>query len=288
MTESYFVSVIIPLYNRESTIERAINSALKQDYVKEIIVIDDGSRDNGPLIVENLSKSYPIIKLIRTNNNNGAAAARNIGINIAKYEYIAFLDSDDEWMENKILLQFQSLQNNPEIDCVYTGVFEINKDLIIKKNAIYYENPIKYLLYWNYIGSTSTCLIKKSALKAVSGFDTSLEARQDLDLWLRLTLNGSRFLPINKPLTFIHLDSDNRISNNILKKIRAHEYFIKKHLNVMIKYPIALSKNYLRLAYFYKINHNKSISKEYYKKAWMYNKSFKTFKNYIFHCILNL
>lgn len=113
------VSVVIPMYNSEKTIEQVLGSVISQTAISEIaeiIVVDDGSTDSSALLVEEFIRTHPTssILLIRQ-PNGGVSSARNHGIRIAKGEYIALLDSDDLWMPQKIERQLQILNNNPEI-----------------------------------------------------------------------------------------------------------------------------------------------------------------------------
>ena len=109
------VSVIIPNFNGALYLKEAVNSVLEQDYVtKEIIVVEDGSTDNS---VELLKAFGPKISLIES-KNKGASTARNIGISVAKGEYIAFLDSDDIWESNKLRLQIEYMRTH-KLDLVY-------------------------------------------------------------------------------------------------------------------------------------------------------------------------
>jgi len=97
------VSVIIPTYNRAHLVGRSIQSVINQTYQDfEIIVVDDGSTDNTEDIIKEFQKKDKRIKHIKHNKNKGGSAARNTGIRAARGEYIAFLDSDDEWMPTKL------------------------------------------------------------------------------------------------------------------------------------------------------------------------------------------
>ncbi len=117
MEINYKVTAVIPAYNREKTIKRCIDSVLAQTYpVFEIIVADDGSTDR---TVDIIKQEYgSAVKIIRQ-NHKGAQAARNVGIMAARGEYVAFLDSDDEWLPEKIELQVQELCKNA--DAVVSG-----------------------------------------------------------------------------------------------------------------------------------------------------------------------
>ena len=105
------VSIIIPTYNRAHLIGRAIQSVLNQTYQNfEIIVVDDGSTDNTEEMIKEFQKHDKRIKYIRHEKNRGGAAARNTGIKVARGEYIAFQDSDDEWLPEKLEKQMDVFQ----------------------------------------------------------------------------------------------------------------------------------------------------------------------------------
>lgn len=111
-------SVVIPMYNSQDTIIRAIESIIKQtraDLIDEIIVVDDGSTDQSCNIVEEYSRNCEIPIVIIKKPNGGAASARNIGIRRASNDYIALLDADDEWLPRKIEIQNKVFEKNPEI-----------------------------------------------------------------------------------------------------------------------------------------------------------------------------
>ena len=116
------VSIILPTYNRAYIIEKGINSLLNQTYQDfEIIIVDDGSTDNTEEIIKKLQEKDKRIKYIKLKTNKGAATARNIGIKAARGEYIAFQDSDDEWMHEKLEKQVKVLDTSSKEVVVYTG-----------------------------------------------------------------------------------------------------------------------------------------------------------------------
>ena len=140
VAERPLVSVVIPVYNRMDTIERSINSVLNQTYKNiEIIVIDDGSIDDTLKIIEHLSISD--IKVLKQ-NHGGANAARNLGISAAKGEFIAFQDSDDEWLPDKLEKQITYMLEGGYEAC-YCPFFLYEK----KSNGVFfpdYQNKQKY------------------------------------------------------------------------------------------------------------------------------------------------
>jgi glycosyltransferase involved in cell wall biosynthesis len=107
------LSVVLPLYNGERFVEKAIKSVLAQAHLPadcELIVVDDGSTDGGAEHCRKLANQHPAIRLVNHRGNRGVAAARNLGVQLARGEYLAFIDQDDEWTSEKWLRQYQVLQ----------------------------------------------------------------------------------------------------------------------------------------------------------------------------------
>jgi glycosyltransferase involved in cell wall biosynthesis len=180
------ISVIIPTYNREAFIIRAVNSVLNQSIkVDEIIVVDDGSSDNTKEVLKSSKIRY--IK----QENLGVSAARNTGIKAAKYEYIAFLDSDDTWHNNKISEHINYHKKNPEVKASYTKEVWIrnNKIISLKKYQEKEEPTFINSLSLCKIG-TSTFFSHKSIFDELGFFDENLKVCEDYDLWLRILLNN--------------------------------------------------------------------------------------------------
>lgn len=180
------VSVIIPFYNRKATIIRAINSVFNQTYQDfELILINDGSTDDGLNLLDQVKKSFRLIN----QSNLGVSAARNAGIELAKYEWIAFLDSDDEWLPDKLEKQVQFISENPELKWVHGEEFWIRNGKRV--------NPMKkhqkgggdqFLASLDLcLISPSTVMLKKSLLEQVGGFREDFPVCEDYDLWLKLT-----------------------------------------------------------------------------------------------------
>ena len=181
------ISVVIPTYNRYEFLKRALKSVYAQSYqAKEIIVIDDGSLDN----TSQIQKDFPDIKYFYQ-NNNGVSSARNLGIKKSSYEWIAFLDSDDEWHEDKLRLQKEFHLTNKNILISYTDERWIRDSKEIKV-------PKKYQKVGGYVFNEclSHCIIAPSAsiihkdiLSKIGFFDEALEVCEDYDLWLRVAID---------------------------------------------------------------------------------------------------
>lgn len=181
------VSVVIPTYNRADTITRAISSVLAQDYAPlEIIVVDDGSTDATAWIVEQLGDER--VRLVRQ-ANGGVAAARNRGIAEARGAFVAFLDSDDEWLPGKLAAQVALFRaGSPHLGFVYSGYESIAADGTRTRHEAAHRGWIyRDLLAGNVVtGCGSTTVFRREALALVGGFDTDLPANEDYDLVLRV------------------------------------------------------------------------------------------------------
>lgn len=181
MDKNILVSVIIPMYNSEKTIKKTIDSVLNQDYKNlEIIVIDDGSEDRSYEIVYTLSQLYTI-KLIKQ-ENKGPSSARNLGIENSNGKFIAFLDSDDYWMNDKISKQLKVFFNNKKIGIVATRVE--NKKYHSKLEGITYKKFLFSIRGFNI--NTPTVMIKREVVKEVGYFNESMKYSEDAEYWFRI------------------------------------------------------------------------------------------------------
>jgi glycosyltransferase involved in cell wall biosynthesis len=183
--ENPAISVIIPAFNRIWCLETALQSVWEQtfrDY--EVIVIDDGSTDDTPALL----RQFPEVRVHRWEDNRGVSAARNQGIQMARGEWICFLDSDDQWLENKLQAQVDWVQSHPECEASYTDEVWIRKGVRVnpKNKHRKYSGDIFQQCLPLCIISPSSIMMRASILKAIGGFDIDLAACEDYDLWLRL------------------------------------------------------------------------------------------------------
>lgn len=185
------ISVIIPAFNSEQFIVQAIESVFFQTYQNfELIVVDDGSRDNTRNILENY-KDTKNISLI-SQKNQGAAAARNAGIKSSRGDYISFLDSDDVWLPRKLEVQKKCIESKPKIGVVYSDWSTFDENGIIEENfPLSRKLPrpsgdIFNELIGSCLLSTITVMIKKEVFNDVGYFDEHLVRGEDYDLWLRI------------------------------------------------------------------------------------------------------
>lgn len=187
------VAVVIPAYNSESTIEETINSVLSQTFVDfEIIVVNDGSTDRTKHIVEKLMGRDSRIKL-HTQENHGLSAARNTGIRLANSTYVAFLDSDDHWLPDKLSNQLRLFDMAPCTIAVASNFFvESNRQLEhgITPNLNFSFNTLNLIFGLTFIpGSASSIILRSEAFDDLL-FDEDLKFAEDLDFWIRLTRLG--------------------------------------------------------------------------------------------------
>jgi glycosyltransferase involved in cell wall biosynthesis len=227
MVQNPCVSVIIPTYNRAEMLIRAIRSVLKQTFKDyELIIVDDGSTDDTAKIL----KDYKAHKFryIRYNSNKGGAFARNLGIDNSKGKYIAFLDSDDEWLPAKLEKQTKFIENCPaRVGAVYCLV--LNKNDVIRKNS---SKPKRGNVYGDLLRgwcppTTSSFLIKAQALKRGVRFDGALPSFQDYDLWIRLS-EYWEFDFVPEQLVIFHHHESDRISKDLMPRINGLDSFMDK------------------------------------------------------------
>ena len=180
------ISVIVPTYNRVHQLPRALDSILCQSCSpKEIIVVDDGSTDETSAL---MTSEYPEIVFIQQ-QNTGVSSARNVGIKRASGDWIAFLDSDDEWLPEKLEIQMKALYENPGKKICHTNEIWIRngKRVNPKKKHEKFGGWIFQKCLPLCCISPSSVIIHKSIFKEIGLFDYSLPVCEDYDLWLRIT-----------------------------------------------------------------------------------------------------
>ena len=186
------ISVVIPCYNAADDVGNAIRSVLQQtrdDYIREVIVVNDGSTDRSEGIIRRWERKDKRIQYIYQ-ENSGPSAARNTGIDRSSQEYIAFLDADDCWLERKIEVQVQFLREHSQVGLLYTDAFRQRLDgetRRIHANHLDFqrEDNLEQLFAKGGPILTPTVVMKSRCFDKVSGFDSSLPKGQDSDLWLR-------------------------------------------------------------------------------------------------------
>ncbi len=192
------VSVIIPVYNRRHMVCQAAESVLAQSYKSiELIVVDDGSTDNVGAALAPYGDSITVL----TRENRGVSAARNVGVARSRGKYVAFLDSDDLWLPEKLNRQVAFLEANPEARICQTEEIWNKNDRRInpkkrhrKPSGMIFMPSLELCLV-----SPSAVMLEKSFFLETGGFDESLPACEDYDLWLRISCRYPIYL-IDEPL----------------------------------------------------------------------------------------
>lgn len=228
------VSVIIPVYNRPFFIKEAMISVLNQTYKNyELLVYDDGSTDNTPKVIEKVINFYKSsnIKFYRHQKKMGPSFARNKAVSFANGEYIAFLDSDDLWFKNKLITQIKYMLENSWDICQTDEIWIRNNKKVNPQKK--HEKISGYIFEKSLdlcIVSPSAVMIKKSFFIAMGGFDESLPACEDYDLWLRISYAHEIHL-IPKKLVIKRGGHGDQLSKNVPCLDKYRIYSIQKILN---------------------------------------------------------
>lgn len=237
------VSIIIPTHNRSHLLVRALKSVFKQSYVNyEVIVVDDNSTDDTVKTIRKISD--PRLQILLLEKPGGGSVARNSGIAVAKGKYIAFLDDDDEWFPDKIMRQLEVFQREKDIALVYTGaIHTLQKNNKIakvvtpeKRGNVYFD-----LLKENFIGTTSSIMVRRKALEQVGFFDPDLPACQDWDLCLRI----AKYFPVDvvsDPLLRFYIHKV-RITHNLEARTRGKEIIFRKYSKDILRDPKTLGRH---------------------------------------------
>ena len=282
------MSVIIPCYNSANYISMAIQSVLQQSYSDlEILVVDDGSTDTTGEIVGGYADSR--IRYV-FQKNAGVSAARNKGIREASGEFIAFLDADDIWFNDKLAWQIQCMKQTPQVSVVFSdfaasdfnnamiesyykqafnffreysfGLSDIYRNkatihLFDEDVEVYWDDVFQYLIFGNFI-LPSTVLMRKSVISRAGLFDEKYRVAEDTEFFLRVAKNHVLAF-INKPLLIYRLPDDTHLSGkaNIERLIKNNIKILMSHLSSpdsvthRTKIKRAIGKCYYRLSYYY-------------------------------------
>jgi len=293
MSGNPLVSVIIPTYNRYNFIGDAIRSVLSQTYKNiEIIVVDDGSKDNTYKIIKELSNCG--MRYIYQ-SHLGVSEARNRGAYAALGEYLAFLDSDDLWLESKIEKQIRIILKEQDVGLVFTNCYNWNMDnntYTLRYKKIYNSKEImgKILFRKCYL-IPSTILLKRELFFKVGGFDTNLRRSEDRDFSLRIS-KETKIVGLKEPLSIIRLHTkynnpkDPSDLFDYSKTVESEIYMLKKLLHnekkLFLKNRI-WSRYYFVWGYQYRSLKNYKDAFRMYVKSILYNPlNIRTWINFFF------
>lgn len=226
------VSIVIPLYNKEQSICKTIESVLQQTYTDfELIVVDNGSTDGS---LKEVSKIQDKRMRLLHQPIRGVSAARNMGINAANTEYVALLDGDDLWDENCLMELVQLTQDFPGAGMCGVNYADVVDGKILPYNQGLHEGYRNYVD--NYFGTNhgdlfcaSSVILKKNVAISLGLFDERIAYAEDLEFWYRIILN-SKVAFYNKVFAYYNKDAENRAEENI----NAH-FDIKKRMDYYIE-----------------------------------------------------
>jgi glycosyltransferase involved in cell wall biosynthesis len=203
------VSAVIPTHNRSAMLERALRSVFAQTYPRlEIVVVDDGSTDDTQIVIERLQAERPIV-YVRNPRPMGAPAARNRGIAAATGLFVAGLDDDDEWLPYRIERLVDAY--DASFSCVTSDDLLVrpSRTLRWRKKRVITRRDI---LLSNMVGNQ--VLVERERILEIGGFDESLPAAQDYDVWIRLVERYGPVLSVREALQRVHIAHAGRITTS--------------------------------------------------------------------------
>jgi len=272
------VSVIIPVYNALKYLKQAVVSALEQEHTQEVILIDDGSTDGSYLYAQELAKKYNnvIEKTHPAPSNRGPAAARNLGMYLASSQYIAFLDADDYYLENRFIKAIAYLNNNPHVHAIAESIQvipnklvnqELLSDTIIKENL---SSPLlleKLMTSNDFFLSLDGLVIRSSIIKEIGYFDESLKRTQDSDYIWRIALLYKLHTPfLFEPVTMYRRHNKNTLRNSTNIAKNRVRFFIK-WFKISFSKRLPFSVSLIQFKYFIYNKYHLTSSKGFFVKA---------------------
>lgn len=220
------VSVIIPVYNAERYIGRAIKSALSQTYRDiEIIVVDDGSTDRTAEIIQSFKD--PRIRCIYQ-QNKGLGSARNAGIRESRGKYITNLDADDEYLPEKVAKQVEFFERNPEYKAVYCNTLQFYSDApdrLFKKRGPHPSGDIFPDLLHSSVINPNTVMLAKEVYEKIGMVDERRDSPEDWELWLRIAGAGYKFGYVDSALVKVEMRKDSKTTPEV--NLQAKKYLLE-------------------------------------------------------------
>lgn len=226
------VTVVIPTYNRAHMLPRALESVLAQTFEAfEVLVVDDGSTDDTVALMAEYEARDERVRYLVQPRNAGVSAARNRGLHEARGEFIAFLDSDDEWLPTKLECQLSRFKALPHgVGLLYGGVEDVGPRGVRTVHVPEYRGDLfQMLLRRNVIHGTSGVMIRRAAAERAGFFDEKIPAIEDWEYWLRV-LSHFDVDFVAEPLTRYHDPHGvERKSLNTGENLDARAYLYRKH-----------------------------------------------------------
>jgi glycosyltransferase involved in cell wall biosynthesis len=226
MSASVEFSVVVPAFNSAAFIAATLKSALRQTHPPaEVIVVNDGSTDETVEIVQGFGDKVRLL----SQPNQGVSAARNFGIQNARSEWIALLDSDDLWRADKLELQARAILENPGADFVYTSSYTFSENWLEKLVPAPPVSRIKQELEGWIPFSVSTVVFRRSKALEIGGFDPAMRLAEEWDMWLRFIQAGTEFAAVEECVAF-YRRSPQSLSHQAKAYLKFQKIVVKKHI----------------------------------------------------------
>lgn len=239
------VSVILPAYNREALVGRAIDSVLAQTFTDfELIIVDDASKDGTRKVLESYRET-PRIRLLLSDVNRGGGGARNLGVESARAPLIAFQDSDDIWLPGKLAAQVAALDAHPEAGLCYCGSLfsEGTKSYYIPEPVFdHLDGDMSAEILRRNPTSTQTLLIRREVLDQAGLFDPEFKRFQDWELMIRVA-QATRFVFLPDPMVVICSTAGN-ISSVPVNDAIFRGRVLEKYADLYAKHPDFAARNH--------------------------------------------
>jgi glycosyltransferase involved in cell wall biosynthesis len=230
--ETYFVSVIVPTHDRHDLVGRAIRSVLCQTYRSwELIIVNDGSTDRTAEVLSSYGDD-PRIRVMHLDPARGGAAARNVGLDLATGELIAFLDDDDVWLPTKLEKQVALLDSRSDVDIVSCNFLRVGdaSSSIVRIDG---EYTAREIMAFNVLGSFSFCVVRRQAIGDIR-IDERLRACQDWSLWLAILMQRERrAVALREVLVEYDDTSKPCLTKNWRRATRSYVLFLQRHWRFM-------------------------------------------------------
>lgn len=251
------ISVIIPTYNRVSSIERSIDSVLSQNFVGtyEIIVSDDGSTDGTiELIKSKYNKSVLLLEKPVLCKEQGAAGARNRGLQVARGRYVCFLDSDDTYENSFFTRCYDAFNADSEFGYIYCRVNKsvrtASGEVIVEpwtRSHLSYIDKRYHVLHRPYCICTIGIMCRRDILSQIEHFDTTLTNGEDSDMWIRMSeISRGRFLDFVGATYYISGYVDNQLTKSLSEE-QKRECGMKVYNNALTRYYSSANRDSIRL-----------------------------------------
>lgn len=269
------VSVVIPTYNRAWLLERAVHSVLSQTFADlEAIVVDDASSDNTQDRIESLQQTDHRIRYIRHEGNQGAQAARNTGIRSAKGQYIAFLDSDNEWLHEKLQKQLALfLHESDSLGAVYCSYCKVSATgNILAAYKPRYRGFVYKQALSEWLTDTSTLVVRREILEKIHGLDENVRAYQEWDLCIRLA-RECEFDFVPECLALYHQHNLPTISKDLLRDAKGYLSLVETYRGEILREcgGRALSEHYLNAGRLFVRANRFDLARAYFLRSIRYH-----------------